>query len=139
MKVFWDEAQKAHKPEFFLQKGKVRKNFEVPARADALLDACIDMRMEILDPPEIDLLTLRQVHTPDYLGFLRDGPHAWAALPDPGDEVVANIHPTPEMMANGDGNRLPHANHRNERKVIDRKSDAGRSNFALRVAGCCFR
>ncbi len=101
MKVFWDKAQQAHAPEFFLQKGKVRKNFEMPARADALLEACADMRMEIIDPPDIDLLTLRQVHSPDYLGFLRDGPHAWAALPDPGDEMVANIHPTPEMMANG--------------------------------------
>ena len=101
MKVFWDPAQQAHAPEFFLQKGKVRKNFEIPARADALLEACTAMKLDIVAPPEADLLALRQVHTPDYLGFLRDGPIAWAALPDPGEEVVANIHPTPEMLANG--------------------------------------
>jgi acetoin utilization deacetylase AcuC-like enzyme len=35
------------------------------------------------------------------LPFLRDAPAAWAALPDPGPEVVGNVHPTPEMLAQG--------------------------------------
>ena len=40
LKVFWDPAQLLHAPRFFLQRGVVRANFEVPARAEALLDGC---------------------------------------------------------------------------------------------------
>jgi acetoin utilization deacetylase AcuC-like enzyme len=101
MKAFWSPAQQAHAPEFFLMRGQLRPNFEIPARAEALLAACVALRMEIVAPPPADLASLSAIHAPDYLAFLRDAPAAWAALPSKGPELVANAHPSPEMLANG--------------------------------------
>ena len=101
MKVFWNPTQLAHAPAFFLVRGQVRRNFEVPARAEALLAACQAMRLTIAPPPPVDFGALLAVHDPDYLGFLRDGHDAWSAIPDTGPEMVANHHPTPDMMACG--------------------------------------
>ncbi len=101
MKAFWDPIQLSHEPTFFLQRGVVKRNFEVPARAIALLEACTAMGLEITPPPPADRAALLQVHSADYLDFLRDGPALWNALPEHGAELVPNIHPSPEMLANG--------------------------------------
>jgi acetoin utilization deacetylase AcuC-like enzyme len=101
MKAFWDPIQLIHSPRFFLQRGMVRQNYETPARAEALLAACEGMGMQITLPPAIDVQALEAVHSADYLAFLRDGPAAWDAMDDHGPEMVANVHPTPEMLANG--------------------------------------
>lgn len=101
MRAFWNPVQSAHAPRFFLQRGRLRANFEVPARADALLAACHAMGLDVQAPPPLDRAVLESVHAPDYLDFLRDGPALWAALPDAGPEMVPNIHPAPEMLANG--------------------------------------
>lgn len=101
LKAFWDPVQSAHAPRFFLQRGRLRANFETPARAEALLAACRAMGLAVQAPPALDRAALEAVHAPDYLDFLRDGPAAWAALPDAGPEMVPNIHPTPEMLAHG--------------------------------------
>ena len=101
MKVFWNPAQLTHAPAFFLARGTVRANFEVPARAEALLEACRAMGMDAVTPPPVDIATLVAVHDPAYLTFLRDGYAAWSDIPDAGPEIVANHHPSPEMMANG--------------------------------------
>ena len=101
MKAFWDPVQLTHDPRFFLQRGLVRPNFETPARAAALLAACHALGMVVVAPPAVDRAALEAIHPAEYLDFLRDGPAAWAALPEPGPEMVANIHPTPEMLANG--------------------------------------
>ena len=93
MKVFWDDAQLAHTPRFFLLRGQIRPNFEVPARAEALLAACRAMGLDVVGPPPIDRAALLGVHAPDYLDFLRDAHAAWSVLGDAGDEVVANSHP----------------------------------------------
>jgi acetoin utilization deacetylase AcuC-like enzyme len=101
MKAFWDPIELTHAPQFFLQRGQLRRNFEVPARAEALLEACRALKLEIAAPPACDRAALEAVHTPAYLDFLRDGPAAWAAMDDHGPELVPNIHPSPEMLANG--------------------------------------
>ncbi len=101
MKVFWTAAQLAHAPQFFLQRGQVRRHFETPARAEALLDACRALKLPVIEPPPASRAALEAVHEPDYLDFLRDGPAAWALLPDRGAEMVPNAHPSPEMVANG--------------------------------------
>jgi len=105
VRVFWDPVQLRHAPQFFLQRGQIRRNLEQPARAESLLVACQDMKLEIIRPPQADRATLEAVHSPAYLDFLRDVPAAWAAQPDHGPEAVANIHPAPEMF--GNGARLP--------------------------------
>ena len=101
MKVFWDEAQLRHDPRFFLQRGVVRPNFEAPARALALLEGCAALGLRPEAPPPADPAALLAVHRRDYLDFLRDAPARWAAWPGAGPELVANIHPSPEMLAQG--------------------------------------
>jgi len=100
MRVFWDDAQLRHAPRFFLQRGVVRQNFEVPARALALLEGCASLGLQPVQPPP-DLAAVAAVHDAAYLSFLRDGPASWAMLPGAGPEMVPNIHPSPEMLANG--------------------------------------
>ncbi len=101
MRVFWDPVQLRHHPRFFLQRGLVRPNFEVPARATALLDGVRALGLAPTLPPTAVLDALATVHSEAYLEFLRDGPAAWEALPEHGPELVPNIHPAPEMVANG--------------------------------------
>lgn len=101
MKVFWDPRQQEHAPAFFLARGEVRPNYEVPARAAALLAACQEMQLDVLAPAAIPSERLAIVHDPAYLDFLRHGYEDWTALAGRGPELVANIHPAPEMLANG--------------------------------------
>ena len=101
MRVFWDEVQMSHAPRFFLQRGLVRANFEVPGRAAALLEGVGALGLMPEGPGAADMAAVAAVHSPDYLAFLRDGPAAWSALPEKGPELVPNIHPSPEMLANG--------------------------------------
>ena len=101
MKVFWDSVQLAHDPQFFLQRGIVRRNFEQPARAEALLEGCTELGLAPGPPPPAGRAALEAVHDPAYIDFLRDAPADWAALDAPGPELVPNIHPSPEMLANG--------------------------------------
>ena len=101
MKAFWDPVQLRHAPRFFLQRGQLRANFEVPGRAEALLGGLATLGIAPTAPGQADLAAVRTVHDAAYLDFLRDAPAAWAALPDAGPEIVPNMHPTPEMLAQG--------------------------------------
>ncbi len=101
MKAFWNPEQLAHAPTFFLQRGQVRPYLETPARAEALLAGAHSLGMEIVTPSHIDRASLLAVHRGDYLDFLRDAPALWDAQPERGPDLVANVHPCPEMVANG--------------------------------------
>ncbi len=101
MKVFWDPIQLGHAPKFFLQRGRLRQHHEVPARAEALLAACQDLRLETVAPPCIDSTMLQMVHETGLLKFLRDAPVEWDVLEGHGPELVPNVHPSPEMLAQG--------------------------------------
>ncbi len=101
MRAFWDPVQALHAPRFFLQRGQVRPNFEVPGRAAALLDGLRALGIAAELPGTV--AAVESVHSAEYVELLRDAPAAWAALPDAGPELVANIHPTPEMLAQGAG------------------------------------
>ena len=79
----------------------MRPNFEVPARATALLDGLHSLGMVPQPPAPAARFALEAVHDPAYLDFLRDAPTAWATLDAPGPEIVPNIHPSPEMLAQG--------------------------------------
>ncbi len=101
MRLFWNPVQLGHDPSFFLQRGVLRANFEVPARAQALLEGCRAIGLQPETPPDADRAALEAVHDPLYLDFLRDGPAEWATAPGHGPEMVPNIHPAPEMLLNG--------------------------------------
>lgn len=99
MKAFHHPDEARHAPEFFLMRGQVRPHFEVPARAASLrsgLDA-LGLRPEATRPATRE--ELLALNTPDYLDFLEKAAEEWAALPEAGPEVLANMHPTPEMLA----------------------------------------
>ena len=51
------------------------------------------MRLDIEKPKPATRTALLTVHDAGYLDFLRDVHAAWSALPDAGEEVVANSHP----------------------------------------------
>ena len=101
MRAFFDPGQQAHAPRFFLQRGVVRPNLEVPARAEALLAGLATAGITPEPPPLVDDAALTAVHAPGYLSFLGGAWNAWSVLPDHGPELVANIHPAPEMLALG--------------------------------------
>ncbi len=101
MRAFHHSDQMRHDPRFFLTRGTVRPNFEVPARAESLLAGLgrLGLAAEMAPLPEVE--ALEAVHARDYLDFLRTAADDWAALDSAGPEVVANVHPTPEMLAQG--------------------------------------
>lgn len=103
MRAFHHPDQSRHDPRFFLQRGAVRPNFEVPGRAASLLSGLgrIGLRPDAAPLPDAEALAA--VHARDYLDFLATAARDWAALPGgaAGPEVVANIHPSPEMLAQG--------------------------------------
>ena len=136
MKVFWNPVQLDHTPRFFLVRGQVRANFEVPARAEALLAACQAMGLQIQAPPALDREALLTVHDPAYLDFLRDGHTAWEALTERGGEIVANSHPSPEMLATGA--RMPdHIVGRAGWFTADAACPIGRGTWAAAEAAAC--
>ena len=99
MDVFWDEVQLQHTPVFFLQRGQVRPHFEVPARAVSLLGGVDALGLPLQAPPPLDPAALETVHTAAYIDFLRTAHADWSAMDGAGPEVVANMHPAPEMLA----------------------------------------
>ena len=101
MKVFWDEVQLQHTPSFFLQRGQVRANFEIPARALSLLDGVHALGLVPEPPPHAPESAFETVHASAYLDFLRSAHADWAAMEGAGPEAVANVHPSPEMLAHG--------------------------------------
>ncbi|MDB5379576.1 MAG: acetylpolyamine aminohydrolase [Rubritepida sp.] len=99
MKAFHHPDEALHAPRFFLTRGTVRSNFEIPARAASLragLDA-LGLAPETTKPATRE--ELLRLNTPDYLDFLEHAAAQWAGMPEAGLEVVANMHPTPEMLA----------------------------------------
>jgi acetoin utilization deacetylase AcuC-like enzyme len=107
MRAFHHPDQMRHTPRFFLVRGVVRANFEVPERAASLLAGLEAMGIAPDLATPADRAALTRVHTPDYVEFLAGAAEAWAELPNPGPEVVANMHPSPEMLAQG-ARRGPH-------------------------------
>ena len=101
MQAFWDPVQRRHAPRFFLQRGQVRANLETSDRADALLDGLTTLGIAPEPPPPADRAALLAVHDAGYLDFIAGAAAEWAALDDAGPELVPNIHPSPEMLAQG--------------------------------------
>ena len=101
MRAFDHPDERLHAPRFFLTRGAVRPNYEVPERAAGLRDGLRALGLGPERPPLPDAAALGTVHAADYLAFLREAAAEWADLPKSGPEVVASIHPSPEMLAQG--------------------------------------
>jgi acetoin utilization deacetylase AcuC-like enzyme len=98
MKAFHDPGEAAHHHCFVLMRGQVRPNYEIPARAAALRQGLARLGVAPQAVTPATMGDLARLHTQPYLDFLEAAAREWAALPGAGPEVVANIHPTPEML-----------------------------------------
>jgi acetoin utilization deacetylase AcuC-like enzyme len=94
MKAIYDAGHIGHDPQFFLQRGQVRRTTEVPERAVRLVTGLRAGRHDILAPQRFGLGPLAAIHTPEYLSFLADAHEAWQALGDSGPEIIPNVHPS---------------------------------------------
>ncbi|MBL6456968.1 histone deacetylase family protein [Belnapia sp. T6] len=101
MRAFFHPDQMRHQPRFFLQRSQLRPNFEVPARAEALLGALHRLGLAPETAAAPDRAAIEAVHAPDYIDFLEGAFAAWRALPNPGEEVVGNTHATADALSNG--------------------------------------
>jgi acetoin utilization deacetylase AcuC-like enzyme len=101
MQTFAHPAQLRHTPQFFLQRGQVRANYEVPERAGALLSTLHRLGLPPAEPAAASREALLAVHDAGYIDFLESAARGWAGLVEKGPEAVANMHPSPEMLAQG--------------------------------------
>ncbi|MBY0335855.1 MAG: histone deacetylase family protein [Acetobacteraceae bacterium] len=101
MLAFENPDEALHAPRFFLMRGTVRPNFEVPDRAESLRAGLAQLGIAAATAAPATEEDCAALHSPAYLAFLRDAAAGWAALPGAGEEVVANMHPSPEMLAQG--------------------------------------
>lgn len=101
MRAFHDPGARGHDPKFFLMRGAVRGNYEIPARAAALREGLARLGMAPEEAAPATEAACAAVHDAEFLAFLRDAHGAWSSLPGAGAEVVANMHPTPEMLREG--------------------------------------
>ena len=70
MKCFHDDRQRAHDPQFRLDKGRVILNPDRPERVDLLLDGAMRAGLTRALPPDFGMAPLAAIHTPRYLDYL---------------------------------------------------------------------
>lgn len=93
MQVVFDAAHRGHYPKHFLVNGAIKPNPEVPERADRILEAVRGTGREVVAPPDYGLGPVSDVHTAEYLQFLRDIHRRWQRIEGAAPEVIPNIHP----------------------------------------------
>ncbi len=59
------------------------------------------MGLDVTAPTPSSRGALERVHSADYLDWLECAAADWSAMEDAGPEVVANMHPSPEMLLTG--------------------------------------
>ena len=93
MKTVFDDAQRAHDPQFFLSSGAQQPCPEKPSRIDALLGAVLRLGGPIVAPPDAGLAPIGRIHPARYLTFLQTIHARWTRIPGASAEVIPNIHP----------------------------------------------
>ncbi len=93
MITVFDDAQRAHDPQFFLSSGARFPCPEKPARIDALLGAVARMDLPVVPAPDAGLAPIEAVHPARYLTFLQTIHSRWSRIEGASPEVIPNIHP----------------------------------------------
>jgi acetoin utilization deacetylase AcuC-like enzyme len=93
MITVFDEAQRAHDPQFFLSSGAAQPCPEKPARVDALLGAVRALGGPVVQGPDAGLAPILRVHPQRYVTFLQTIHSRWSRIPGASAEVIPNIHP----------------------------------------------
>ncbi len=93
MIALFDDAQRAHDPQFFLSTGTQRPCPEQPARIDALLSGVRKLGLDIRAPRDHGMDAIAAIHPARYRTFLQTIHARWSRTPGASAEVIANIHP----------------------------------------------
>ena len=99
MRVFHGPNHVHHAPKSFIARGRVTECPEQPRRADILLEAARNAGHEIVEASRHGMDPVRAIHDAGYLDFLEQAWELWSALPNPGGEIIPNVHPGRNMSA----------------------------------------
>ncbi|WP_416899037.1 MAG: histone deacetylase family protein [Minwuia sp.] len=99
MQVIYSPVQQDHDPSSFITSGRVAPSPECPERAERFLAAVTGAGHDVAAPREHGIGPVAAIHPPDYLRFLETAHARWSALPNPGPEVIPNVHPGRHMVA----------------------------------------
>lgn len=81
MQVFYNQHHALHHGQHEMFRGQLVPCFEVPARADFVLEELRSRRIGTISPaPGVELSALERVHSPRYLRFLSTAWDEWVAL-----------------------------------------------------------
>jgi len=97
MITVFDDAQRAHDPQFFLSSGARKPCPEQPARVDALLAAVRRMGGSVVQAPDAGLAPILAVHPQRYLTFLQGIYQRWQHIDGASAEVIPNVHPASRL------------------------------------------
>ena len=93
MITVFDNAQRAHDPQFFLSSGAPQPCPEKPARIDALLGAVQRLGGLVVQAPDAGVDAILRIHPQRYVSFLQNIHARWSRIPGASAEVIPNIHP----------------------------------------------
>ncbi|MDJ1160144.1 histone deacetylase family protein [Chelatococcus sp. SYSU_G07232] len=93
MKLFFDQAQLAHRPRQYMVHGRIVDPFENPDRATTLLDALDRLGLERATPRDAGRAPILAVHAAHYVTFLEEAYARFMELPGAGPEVLPNVSP----------------------------------------------
>lgn len=97
MITVFDDAQRAHDPQFFLSSGARKPCPEQPARVDALLGAVRRMGSTVVQAPDAGLAPILAVHPQRYVTFLQGIYARWQRIEGASAEVIPNVHPASRL------------------------------------------
>ncbi len=93
MKLFFSEAQLAHKPAQYMVHGLIVDPFENPDRAATIIGALGGIGLTRTEPGDFGLDPVLKVHADHYVAFLQEAFARFSELPGHGPEVLPNVHP----------------------------------------------
>jgi acetoin utilization deacetylase AcuC-like enzyme len=93
MKLFFDEAQQAHRPKQYMVHGRIVDPFENPERCPSLISALLPLGLQTTKPNDFGREPICRVHADHYVDFLEEAHARFIKLPHHGPEVLPNVHP----------------------------------------------
>jgi len=93
MLALFEPIQYLHEHQFSLFNGLPKPNSKVAERAKILNDAILKNGNEIDIPKSQGIAPVYEVHSPDYLEFLKNIYIQWQKIPNASPEVISTVHP----------------------------------------------
>jgi len=94
MRIFFSPKQLAHRPQQFMQVGRLVPHLEAPERCERMAES-LRRASYVVETPrdDIGLDAIARVHDSGYLEFLRTAWARWSAIKGAGPEMLPNAHP----------------------------------------------